>query len=292
MTGVLLARSRRRLGVVDCLRVNTIARRFLIDGRWRRTATVLAIALATVIGYEKVAVEFMHDRRQDRLVSQFTNSPRSSELRFGDALAVLQIPKLSLNAVVSEGESHATMRAGPAHLASSVMPGARGNAVIAGKAFRYGAPFARLKQLEPGSEIYVKLRASDPVKYVVDSVEVMARGDTTTFESTDNATLTLVTSTSRLGGDSLVVRATAIEGTTIVDPPAGSVAPASEDGVSFTDFAVLATWFAVCVALLSVLSRSPTRLSRVVRVAIFAPTILLGGLQFALAFERLFPATV
>ena len=285
MTGLVAAP--RRSSFTRRLRATTIASRLLVDGRWRRTVVVLVIGIAVLVTYDKLAVEFMHDRRQDALVSQFNNAPTSSELAFGDAVAVLQIPKISVNTIVSEGESHATLRAGPAHRGSSVMPGARGNAVIVGKAFRYGEPFARLEELAAGSEIYVKLRASDPVRYLVDSVERLPRNDPTPFESTDDATLTLVTSTTRLGGESLVVRATASG-----DAAAGSVEPASNDRVSFTDLAVVAIWAAVCASLAWVMSRSPLRLGGIVRVAIFAPIVALAALQFALALERLVPATV
>ena len=290
MTGLVAAP--RRSSFTRRLRATTIASRLLVDGRWRRTLMVLVIGIAALVTYDKLAVEFMHDRRQDALVSQFNNAPTSDKLAFGDAVAVLQIPKISVNTIVSEGESHATLRAGPAHRGSSVMPGARGNAVIVGKAFRYGEPFARLEELAVGSEIYVKLRASDPVRYLVDTVERLPRNDATPFESTDDATLTLVTSTTRLGGESVIVRATASGDAALVDTPAGSVAPASEDRVSFTDLTVVAIWAAVCASLAWVVSRSPLRLGGIVRAAIFAPIVALAALQFTLALERLVPTTV
>lgn len=290
MTGLVAAP--RRSSFTRRLRATTIASRLLVDGRWRRTVVVLVIGIVVLVTYEKLAVEFMHDRRQDALVSQFTNAPTSDKLAFGDAVAVLQIPKISVNTIVSEGESHATLRGGPAHRGSSVMPGARGNAVIVGKAFRYGEPFARLEELAAGSEIYVKLRASDPVRYLVDTVERLPRNDATPFESTDDATLTLVTSTTRLGGESVIVRATASSDAALVDTPAGSVAAASDDRVSFTDLTVVAIWAAVCASLAWVVSRSPLRLGGIVRVAIFAPIVALAALQFALALERLVPTTV
>lgn len=288
MTGVVMAASRRRTSVTDRLGSTAIASRLLVGGRWRRTLMILVLAFATVATYEKLAVEFMHDRRQDALVSQFNNAPTSSELAFGDAVAVLQIPKISVNTIVSEGESHATMRAGPTHRTSSVMPGTLGNAVIAGKAFRYGAPFARLNELAAGSEVYVKLRASAPVRYIVDSVESVPRDDATTFGSTGDATLTLVTSTSRFGGDAVVVRATADGGSAILEAPVGSAA--AGDRVSFTDLAVVVIWLSVCIALAWILTHVPLR--GPVRLVIFAPILVLAALQFALATERLLPATV
>jgi len=290
MTGLMAAP--RRWSFTRRLRATTIASRLLVDGRWRRTLVVLVIGIVVLVTYDKLAVEFMHDRRQDALVSQFNNAPTSDKLAFGDAVAVLQIPRISVNTIISEGESHATLRAGPAHRGSSVMPGARGNAVIVGKAFRYGEPFARLEELAVGSEIYVKLRASDPVRYLVDTVERLPSNDATPFESTDDATLTLVTSTTRLGGESVIVRATASSDAALVDTPAGSVAPATDDRVSFTDLTVVAIWAAVCASLAWVVSRSPLRLGGIVRAAIFVPIVALAALQFALALERLVPTTV
>lgn len=253
----------------------------------------MLFAFVAALAYEKVAVEFMHGRRQDALISQFNAAPKSSALAFGDAVAVLQIPSIGINTVIGEGETHATMRAGPSHRADSPMPGTVGNAIIAGKSFRYGAPFARLGELAVGGEIYVKLRTADPVLYVIDEVATFNADDETPFEPTNDATLTLVTSTSRFGGDALVVHATAAPGSVVV--PSANVTAAfagPHDGVSFIDFAVVAIWLAVCAVLAYALMRAPAQLGPTVKVVVFAPIATLAALQFLLALERFFAATV
>lgn len=290
MTAVLTRATTARASARARVRRHPLVARFVVDGRWRRTLVGVTVALVVSVAYETVVVAFMHDRRQEALVAQFQAPPTSSELRFGDAVAVLQIPDLGLNTIVAEGESHATLRAGPAHRSSSVLPGSSGNAVIAGKGYRYGAPFARLAELEPGSEVFVKLRASDPMRYIVDEVVEVPSDDADAFASGGDATLTLVTSSSRFGGDQVVVRATAAPGMLLLESP--QPARPKTDDVSFTDLAVVAVWLAACVLLVVVGRRAPVALRRGAGVIVLAPIATLAALQLLLSVERLLPATV
>lgn len=268
------------------VRANRVLVRYVVDGRWRRTVVIAAATLAVPLLFDRVVAPFMHDRRQDALVAQFTSAPKSSTLRFGDAVAVLQIPSIGVNSIVAEGETHATLRAGPTHRSSSPLPGSVGNAVISAKSFRYGAEFSRLRELQPGAEIFVQLRGTEPVRFVVDDVSTGGELDAVG----QGASLTLVTSSTRLGGAQVVAHATAAEGAPLIESPLP--ASAVEDRVSFADFGVVATWIAAAVALGALARRAPAPLRNVGGLAVFVPVVVLVALQLMLALERLAPATV
>lgn len=74
-------------------------------------------------------------------------------LKPGTSVAILNIPKLGINAVVGEGTtSDLTMR-GPAHRRDTVLPGQIGVSVIYGRQATYGAVFSGISSLAPGDEI-------------------------------------------------------------------------------------------------------------------------------------------
>ncbi|MEN9751521.1 MAG: hypothetical protein RLZZ600_568 [Actinomycetota bacterium] len=74
-------------------------------------------------------------------------------LKTGASVAVLDVPKLSIHAVVVEGTASETTMRGPAHRRDTVMPGQVGVSVIFGRQFTYGAVFNGIETLVPGDEI-------------------------------------------------------------------------------------------------------------------------------------------
>ncbi|HEX9683155.1 MAG TPA: class E sortase [Acidimicrobiales bacterium] len=73
----------------------------------------------------------------------------------GEALAVLQIPKIGLDKAVVEGVAVSDLKKGPGHYPGTPLPGQQGNAGLAGHRTTYGAPFHRLDELETGDPIHV-----------------------------------------------------------------------------------------------------------------------------------------
>ncbi len=73
----------------------------------------------------------------------------------GTPVAMLQIPAVGINEVVSEGTTSDVLRSGAGHRRDSVMPGQAGTSVILGRQTTYGGPFGSLAQLKPGDEITV-----------------------------------------------------------------------------------------------------------------------------------------
>jgi sortase A len=77
------------------------------------------------------------------------------EVREGDALARLEIPRIGVDWIVVAGVRVEDLQKGPGHYPDTPLPGQEGNVAIAGHRTTYGAPFARINELEPGDEIVV-----------------------------------------------------------------------------------------------------------------------------------------
>jgi sortase A len=73
----------------------------------------------------------------------------------GEVLGKIEIPKIGLSAFVIEGVSDSDLHSGPGHYPATPQPGQQGNAAIAGHRTTYGAPFASIDELTPGSEVKV-----------------------------------------------------------------------------------------------------------------------------------------
>jgi sortase A len=77
----------------------------------------------------------------------------------GDAVAMIEIPKIDVTKFVVEGVDPENLKVGPGHYPGTPLPGERGNAAIAGHRTTYGAPFYDLNELSPGDEIVVTTAA-------------------------------------------------------------------------------------------------------------------------------------
>jgi sortase A len=272
------------------------ARRLLVTlsgrGPWRRRGLLALGALVVLLTYDLVVAEVMHDRRQNRLVSEFNAAATSPEIRFGDPIAILQIPEIGLNDVVIEGDSSGNLRAGPGHRLGTALPGSNGNAVISGKSHRYGSPFAELSDLEIGDEIFVARRAAVPIRYVVDEVGEYGSGDLSALMPSSEPRLTLVTSTGWTSRGRLVVRAVAAEPDLVTETPTGVSATPRSDGVSGSDVGVVFAWAAALWVLVMIARRAGSRVPPRTRLVILGPLLGLAVLEVLLNLERVLPSTL
>ena len=142
----------------------------------RRTLTGLAICLA-LGGTGLLAYPFATDlwaaRIQSGLVTEFASANPQAwstrEIKSGDPVTRLEIPKLDVDTMVVEGTSLAALRAGAGHYPETPLPGEAGNVAIAGHRTTYGKPFNRVDELVKGDKIVL----TTPVgKY---TYEVMGR---------------------------------------------------------------------------------------------------------------------
>lgn len=137
-----------------------------------RTLIAIGVLLFLFVGYQLWGTGIQHSRAQDRLRSEFAQTaltapptlpvpggvglgaPRVAPA-LGDAVALLEIPKVDMQQYVVEGVGVEDLKAGPGHYPDTPLPGEKGNAAIAGHRTTYGAPFYDLNELEPGDPIYV-----------------------------------------------------------------------------------------------------------------------------------------
>ena len=121
------------------------------------TAIVLIVAALGMLSYP-VITDFYHDSLQGRLGRQLMNpSTRqaflSNQLKAGQSLTRLQIPKLGVNVVVVQGIDEQSLRAGAGHYPETPLPCEEGDVAIAGHRTTYGKPFANIDRLTPGDRI-------------------------------------------------------------------------------------------------------------------------------------------
>lgn len=133
--------------------------------------SVLALVAALVLAFVfnlMVLSPVVHFASQQQLSDSYRaqlleGTAPVSEGDFNDVLladgvpvALLTIPQLGLNEIVSEGTSSGVLMAGPGHRRDTVLPGQAGVSVIMARATAYGGPFARLQSLQPGDKFEVR----------------------------------------------------------------------------------------------------------------------------------------
>jgi sortase A len=110
----------------------------------------------------------------------------------GEAVALLDIPKIGVNKAVVNGVGVPDLKKGPGHYPDTPLPGEAGNAAIAGHRTTYGAPFNRLDELKPGDEILVATRTGK-FRYQVDTSIVVKPTEVAVLNPTSDNRLTLTT---------------------------------------------------------------------------------------------------
>jgi sortase A len=148
----------------------------------------------------------------------------------GQAVAIIQIPKIGVNSAVVQGVGVSDLQKGPGHYPNSPMPGQVGNAAIAGHRTTYGAPFYDLNQLKPGDHIYITTKDSPPGRpwdYQVMSSRSVDPGDVAVLDATPDARLTLTTCTPRFSASQRLVVVSKLIGAVDPRPVALPPTPAS-----------------------------------------------------------------
>lgn len=129
----------------------------------RRALSVLSIVLA-LAGVGMFAYPFATDlwsaRIQSKLRTQFddpayANAYRARQIKVGQGLTRLEIPKLGVKVLVVEGTTPAALKAGAGHYMQTPLPGEAGNVAIAGHRTTYGRPFNRMDEMRAGDIVYL-----------------------------------------------------------------------------------------------------------------------------------------
>jgi len=188
---------------------------------WKRA---VAVVLATILGALLVVALFSgpvenlwYRTRQHHLAADLQQLRQST--KSGQALGVLQVPRLGINLVVVQGDTPGLLRGGPGHRISTPMPGARGNAVIVGHHDAWGGPFGDLDRIRKRDFIVIQARdrkSGDFKTFVYRASSVLAvtaQGSKHLMGRSTDHRLTLVTGRGgAMSDDRLVV--TAVSGAT------------------------------------------------------------------------------
>lgn len=122
-----------------------------------------------------------------------------------DPIAIIEIPKIALKAVIAEGIEDHILKYAVGHFENTAMPGKTGNFALAGhRNYETGEFFLKLNKLIEGNDIIITTHDN---KYVYKVTETFVVGPENTYvlNETMNATITLVTCTTD-GRDRLIVK--------------------------------------------------------------------------------------
>jgi sortase A len=136
----------------------------------------------------------------------------------GQAVALIRIPKIGVDAAVVQGVGLPDLRKGPGHYPKSPLPGEPGNAAIAGHRTTYGAPFFRLNELKPGDLVLVTTRAGK-FEYDVAGSKVVSPTASEVLNATKDNRLTLTTCNPRYSAAQRLVVWASLKGPAVDVPP-------------------------------------------------------------------------
>ncbi len=136
-------------------------------------AAVVAIAGVVMIWWlhHHVVAGLIHSNRQQHLAADFRTGRPSVEP--GEAIAVVQIPRLGVDQIVVAGDDPDNLRSGPGLRTDGSLPGVPGVAMIVAHRHGYGAPFVDVPDLVVGDSVVVQTRNLKPVDYRVVSINSM-----------------------------------------------------------------------------------------------------------------------
>ncbi len=104
-------------------------------------------------------------------------------------LGRIEIPRIGVSAIVEEGDADPTLLDAVGHIPGTALPGADGNAALAGHRDTY---FRHLEDVQDGDEIWFTTMTAI-YKYRVESTRVVDPSDVSVLASTGHPQLTLVT---------------------------------------------------------------------------------------------------
>lgn len=126
----------------------------------------------------------VEQERLHLLWEEAMRTKRFEMLASAGAVARLKIEQIGVDVIVTRLESfddEARLRCGAGLLPETPVPGEEGNAVIAGHRTTYGAPFARIMELGPGSEVIAET-ADGVTRYTVKSKVVIDKNDVSVLD--------------------------------------------------------------------------------------------------------------
>ena len=264
------------------------------------TLVTLGLALLLFLGYLFAFTGLQADRRQRQLLNVFTTPagavPLSGVLpKSGAPVAVLTISSIGLDQVVVQGTSPTELAGGPGAMPQTARLGTKGNAVIAGRRFTAGAPFADVTKLRRGDKVKVvsglgvfRYRVTAPARDVMP-------GQTDPVSPTKRPQLTLLTASSMTGGGRTYVVARLISdpgsaARPVHPPTAADLGVAGETGAR----ASAIIWGLILMVTLigSIVAYQRARERLVVVYVLTTPIVLAVALMFYSQLYKLLPSMI
>ncbi len=160
--------------------------------RWSQIG-LLAVA-AALLGYGAFVVSdiWIYQRHESRIldVPHPRLAPQSSTaLVTGELLGRIEIPRLALSVIVSEGTDEATLRRAAGHIEGTQMPGKPGNVGLAGHRDTLFRPLRNIRR----DDVIVLTTLQGLYRYRVVSTKVVSPYDVAVLHPDSHEILTLVT---------------------------------------------------------------------------------------------------
>ena len=152
-------------------------------------AVLSLVAAATLQAklYQGHAKQLLQDEIQKAIVSKGVRL--NTEIKEGDVLGRLDIPRIGVSVAVFQGTGSRTLRLGVGHIESTSLPWDSGNIGIAGHRDTF---FRALKDIRKHDEIQLET-AAGLFHYQVDWTKVVAPDDVGVLAPSTESALTLVT---------------------------------------------------------------------------------------------------
>ncbi len=128
-------------------------------------------------------------RSRQQALEPTASETAPSQLPAGALLGRIEIPRLGVSAVVLSGTDASTLRRSVGHIPGTALPGAAGNAGLAGHRDTF---FRRLEDIRDNDEIVVTT-LDGVFRYRVERTVVVTPADVWVLDPTSDSTLTLVT---------------------------------------------------------------------------------------------------
>ena len=162
--------------------------------KWKKHLPMAFMALGMVLLlYVGSQYYWMYSaqKRMAREWQQQNSAPRTLQtpVAADDGLTRVEIPKISLDAMVVEGSSRKQLKIAPGHVTSSAVPGEIGNSVITAHRDTF---FRHIYELTKGDEIKVR-RNGQVFTFQVTGKKVVDPSDVSVLNPTPDARLTLIT---------------------------------------------------------------------------------------------------
>lgn len=203
-------------GLIRYLRHHRGARRGLSG-----LSVVLAVGAVGLLAFPVVTNVYqtwLQDRLGRKLKSpQLVERYKRGNLKDGDALTDIAIPKLGVDSTVVQGVTNGALRAGAGHYPQTALPCQDGNVAIAGHRTTYGKPFADVDRLAVGDTIVLETPVGSCTYQVSKAPFVTHPRDWTVVSNNDSSQRTLTLTTCHPKGSArerLVVQATLVNAPT------------------------------------------------------------------------------